>query len=422
MSDVIKIIYLDQDNIKKMIVFFGNNNDINNNISNTSDISELFKTDSQNSIFEGVFSKDQLEQILVKNIDVHFSKQFIYIDDTIETIKKKIISVFSDELSNPISFDEIYLFSKQIQQLNNSEIYDSLTQNGKITLTQDVMFQFLSNINNININNLPIKNVYTYNDIIDLNLAEKPIIVNISLGQRLIIGENIYNYTVNPFKMVAFNKILSTNAENIITTTNKDLLMTGGFLFENTIYLCLTEDVFKYVASKNISETITSKVYYPFLSDKQIFDLKELKENKYDLLEENKDLINRNFKKQVDNIDMFHKIYNTRKSELNYIEQGIQSLEFILSQDREFNVPLDVIFKLIHSTKTVPLIKLNSGKKQEKIYRVYCNKTAKNGKKIPYLSKNMVFKLAKTMGMIKLTFMLILNSKRQNLFQILKIY
>ena len=235
MSDVIKIIYLDQDNIKKMIVFFGNNHDDDSTDidvitdKKTHDISELFKTDSQNTIFEGVFSKDQLEQINGKNIDVHFSKQFIYIDDTIETIKKKVISVFSNELSLPFSFGEMYLFSKQIQQLNNSDIYDSLTQNGKVTLTQDIMFQFLSNINNINLDELPIKDIYTYSDIIDLNLDEKPSMVNVSLGQRFIIGDNLYSYTINPFKVVSFNKILSTNADNIITTTNKDLLMTCGF-------------------------------------------------------------------------------------------------------------------------------------------------------------------------------------------------
>ncbi len=401
MSDVIKIIYLDQDNIKKMIVFFGNNHPVDSTDSNIPDISELFKTDNQNTIFEGVFSKDQLEQITKQDINVHFSKQFIYIDDTIETIKKKIISVFSNELSLPISFNEIYLFSKQIQQLNNTEIYDNLTQNGKMTLTQNIMFQFLANINNINIDKLPVKDIYTYSDIIDLNLAEKPTMVNVALGQRFIIGDNLYSYTINPFKVVSFSKILSTNADNIITTTNKSLLMSDGFLFENTIYVCLTEDVFKYAVSKNISEKTSSKVYYPFLGDKQVFDLKDLKERKYELLEENKTLLSSNFKKQVNNIEMFHRIYNTRKSELNYIEQGIQSLEFVLSQDSEFNVPLEVIFKLIHSTKTVPLIKMNAGKRQEKIYRLYCNKTAKNGKKIPYLSKNAIFKLVKTLGMSK---------------------
>ena len=406
MSDVIKIIYLDQDNIKKMIVFFGNNhaadsNDSSKDSKDSKDISEIFKKDNQNTIFEGVFSKDQLEQITKQDINVHFSKQFIYIDDTIETIKKKVISVFSNELSLPISFNEIYLFSKQIQQLNNTEIYDNLTQNGKMTLTQNIMFQFLANINNINIDKLPVKDIYTYSDIIDLNLAEKPTMVNVALGQRFIIGDNLYSYTINPFKVVSFSKILSTNADNIITTTNKSLLMSDGFLFENTIYLCLTEDVFKYAVSKNISEKTSSKVYYPFLGDKQVFDLKDLKERKYELLEENNTLLSSNFKKQVNNIEMFHRIYNTRKSELNYIEQGIQSLEFVLSQDSEFNVPLEVIFKLIHSTKTIPLIKMNAGKRQEKIYRLYCNKTAKNGKKIPYLSKNAIFKLVKTLGMSK---------------------
>ena len=400
MNDIFKLIYLDQDNIKKLIVFLGDTYvgiDTDN-----SNIDELFVKDSQNSLFKGLFSKDQLDMIIFQKVDVHFSKQIIYIDDTIETIKKKIITVFTNELLYPISFDEIYLFSKQIQNLNNSQIYDSLTQNGKITPTRDVMVQFLSNINNINEESIiPVKDVYTYNDIIDLNLTENPQLVNLSLGQRFIIGENMYSFTINPFKVKTFDKLLRTNADNILTTTNKDLLLTSGYLFENTIYVCLAEDVLKYSVSKNMSESVTSKVYYPFLSGKQILDLKQLRDKKYELLEENKTIISNNFTKQVDNIKMFHEIYNTRKSELNYIEQGVQMVEFVLSQDFEFNIPLEVIFKLIHATKTIPLIKLNSSKKHEKIYRIYCDKTSTNGKKIPYLSKNKIFKLVKTMGASK---------------------
>ena len=402
MNDIFKLIYLDQDNIKKLIVFLGDTSvGIDTDISN-SNIDELFVKDSENSLFKGLFSKDQLDMVISQKVDVHFSKQIIYIDDTIETVKKKLITVFTSELLAPISFDEIYLFSKQIQTLNNSQIYESLTQNGKITLTRDVMVQFLSNINNINEESIiPVKDVYTYNDIIDLNLTENPQLVNLSLGQRFIIGENIYSFTINPFKVKTFDKLLRTNADNILTTTNKDLLLTSGYLFENTIYVCLAEDVLKNSVSKNISESVTSKVYYPFLSGKQILDLKQLRDKKYELLEENKTLISNNFTKQVDNIKMFHEIYNTRKSELNYIEQGVQMVEFVLSQDFEFNIPLEVIFKLIHATKTIPFIKLNSSKKHEKIYRIYCNKTATNGKKIPYLSKNMIFKLVKTMGASK---------------------
>ena len=69
-----------------------------------------------------------------------------------------------------------------------------------------------------------------------------------------------------------------------------------------------------------------------------------------------------------------------------------------MAQDSEYNVPLDIIFKLIHATKKIPLIKFNPSKKQEKIYRLYCDRVAKNGRKIPYLSKGLIFKLTKSIG------------------------
>ena len=110
-----------------------------------------------------------------------------------------------------------------------------------------------------------------------------------------------------------------------------------------------------------------------------------MNDNRLELLEDNKNLINVKFDKQIDNISLFHKIYNSRKSELNYIEQGINTIHFSMAQDSEYNVPLDIIFKLIHATKKIPLIKFNPSKKQEKIYRLYFDKVAKNGRKIPYL-------------------------------------
>ena len=224
MNDTIKLIYLDRDNIKNVIVFFGEQNYSDSNITGT------IQNDS-GSLFKEVFSKDQIDMITSQELKVHFSKQMIYIDDTIETIKKKIITVFVDELSTPISFDEIYLFSKQIQTLNNTQIYDGLTQNGKVTLTNDIMAHFLSNVNNVNLDLFQRKSMYTYNDIIDLNLADKPQIVNISIGQRFIIGEDKYSFTINPFQAGTFDKLLEKNVDSIITTTNKELLLSSGFLF-----------------------------------------------------------------------------------------------------------------------------------------------------------------------------------------------
>ena len=393
MTDIFKIIYLDQTNKKNITIFFGDKGDNN--------VNEQFMKDKENVLFDGLFSKDQLDMIVQENIDVKFSNQTLYIDDTIETIKKKLIIAFNEQYSKEISFDEIYLFSKQIQRLDNSQIYERLTQNGKLTLRQDILFQFLSNINGINVDEVPIKDVYSYDDVIALNLVSKPQLVDLPIGQRFITGENIYSYTINPFRLITYDKLLNTNADNLITTTNKELLLTSGFVLDNTIYCCLANDVFKDVVSKNISQSTTSKVYYPFLSNKQILSETDLHSQKYELLNENKKLITNNFKKQTDNINMFHDVYDNRTSELKYIEQGIQMIEFAIIQDVEFNVPLEVIFKLIHSTKQIPLVKYNPSTKQENIYRIYCNKIAKNGKKIPYLSKPAVTKLVKTLGQSK---------------------
>ena len=389
MTDIYKIIYLDKDNVKNLIVFYGKNNkDDNKNLV------ELFNSDPENDLFKGLFSSQEINLITNKNINITFSDEIIYLDDTIETIKKKIII----ELENNISFDEIYLFGKQIQNLEPDLVYELLTQNNKIKITENILLQFLSNIENVNVESVSIKDIYNYNDITELDIYNKPMIINIPIGHRSIIGDSIYSFSSNPFKLIKFDKLLSSNPDNLITTTNKELLLSSGFLFENTIYMCSAEDVFENSILKNISEILTSKIYFPFLGNKNIINLKQLNDNKYKLRDDNKNIITKKFNKQLDNISMFHNIYNTKDNELNYIEHGINKIEFMMSQPLEYNLPLDIVFKLLHTTVKMPLIKFNPSNKQEKIYRLYCDKNAKNGSKIPYLSKNIIFKITKTIG------------------------
>jgi len=44
------------------------------------------------------------------------------------------------------------------------------------------------------------------------------------------------------------------------------------------------------------------------------------------------------------------------------------------------------------------LIKFNPSRKQENIYRLYANKIATDGRRIPYLPKSTIFKLMKQMA------------------------
>ena len=382
MSDIYKVCELnDSNNISKITVFYGNTD---------LDIQKLFLENPSDSIFENVFSKSELDNITTNNIPVLFSLLSIYSDDTIQNIKKKIISAYS----NSLAFEEIYLFSKQIQNVNNISIYDSLTHNNYFSITQDILMQFLSNINNFNIQGITFKEKYEFNDIIDLNIPEK-ILVDIPLGQHIISGNDIFNFTINPYRLISFTKVISSYSSNLISTNNKELLLSSGFIYENSIYLCNAQNILQNSVSKNLSEKLTASLYLPFLEEKKIDDLKKLNEEHFTLIENSKKLISSNFFKQNDNITLFYDIYKTRKSELSYIEQGIKKIQFIIHQPFSFNLPLEVVFKLIHATKLIPFIKFNPSKKKENIYRLYCNKISKNEKKIPYLSKAQIFKLMK---------------------------
>ena len=182
--------------IDKITVFFGDTYD--------DTVNKLFLDEPENEIFKDVFSKSELAIITKQKIEVIFTNQRIYLDDSIETIKKKIINEYIDELS----FDEIYLYTKHIQSLNNTTIYERLTQKGKLTITQDRLLQFLSNIKDFDIKTLPIKETYDFNDIIALNLISNTQITDVPLGQNIITSDNLYSYTINPYRVINYSRIL----------------------------------------------------------------------------------------------------------------------------------------------------------------------------------------------------------------------
>ena len=130
MSDIYKVCELNENNdISRITVFYGETD---------LDIDKLFNDDPNNSLFKDLFSKSELDMISNKNIPVLFTSQSIYSDDTILNIKKKIINSYSNE----VSFDEIYLFTKQIQHFNNISVFESLSHNNYFPITQDILLQF----------------------------------------------------------------------------------------------------------------------------------------------------------------------------------------------------------------------------------------------------------------------------------------
>lgn len=385
-APIFKISYSNNNEIKKIYAFVGSE------MSKQFNLTELFETDTENGIFKSIFSKEELTIIEKNNIPVKFCKERIYTDDTIETIKKKIILEFEKK----ICFEEMYLFYKTNEELDTLAIYKKLTQNDKVELTKNKLIEFLLNIDNIDISSIPEKDVYNYDDFLSLKI-DTNVLVNKPMGQRLAAINLINTYVANPFDVGTYNPNLE-NSDKIVSTLNERLLLNYKNINLNMIYLCLAKDVLNDNLTKNLTQDITIKLYFPFLLKNNITSIALLEEKTQDLLSKTKKLIDKNFVKKNNNIDLFYDIFYERKNELNVLSLGIKTIQFVIHPKYSIKLPIDTIFKQIHSTEGIPMIKFNPSSRQEKIYRLYSDKISTNGKKIPYLNRSIILKLTKQIG------------------------
>ena len=158
--EIFKIYYINYTAIEKIDVYNGNTNYIGQNIT------DIYRSDRD--IFDDIFTEEESAKIEEQGIPVFFLPTFIYIDDTIETIKKKIIE------NENIAFEELYLFCSYKGKLDSFSVYEYLTQGKKIDLSQLRLLQFLLNINEGHkFQNVPDKEIYNYSDILELKLDEE---------------------------------------------------------------------------------------------------------------------------------------------------------------------------------------------------------------------------------------------------------
>lgn len=387
--------------ISSIHVFYGKNLEVD-------DMNELFKRDPRNPAFfnkntnSPIFNEEELENIISKQIPVFFSDQQIHYDDNIGVAKLKIMMDFS----NAFSLDEMYLFCIKDEILNPANIYQTLTQNGRLPLTKVRFYQFILNIIYDDKQepvkfDIPNKEIYDYDDILALNLTGKKFSLAKVLGQKFFVVTNEYPFIVNPFEVDEYDDFIERSFRKSLTTLNSHLLLNTGDIVGNNIFLCTATDVFADSARKDISDKYTTKIYYPFLWEKNISSLDELESQKEILRANSEKFVNENALETFESVDLFYDIYKEKTSNLDYRKIGIKKINVTLLPLYNMNIPLDIIFKLIHATESTPLIKYNPGQRQENIYRLFADKIAKDGRKIPYLSRANILKLMKTIGKSK---------------------
>jgi len=379
-----------EDNLKNKQIY-----KVNYIIGNKIDTIFVFNGNNNN---DNIFTEKERNHHKHNNIKVVFSEQQIHLDDSIATIKIKILI----ELKQTVSLEEVYLYYQKLETFHSVEVYQTLTQNKKLDLTKIRLEQFLANIvsdNNGNPFKMPEdKDIYTYDDILQMNIENKEFIVNKVLGQKFFIVENEYPFVCNPYQVTKYDTFFEKTARKSLTTLNNHLILNSGTIINNNIYLCLASDILNYLEDKNISEETTIKIYYPFLYNKNINNLEKLKEMKPQLITSNKNFINDKSIKLFKTIDMFYDVYYLKTQKLKYLQTGIKYIKAVMIPDFDIKIPLEIIFKLIHATKNNPLIKYNPSSKQESIFRLYTERTATDGKKIPFLKKSTILKLIKTIA------------------------
>ena len=98
------------------------------------------------------------------------------------------------------------------------------------------------------------------------------------------------------------------------------------------------------MSEKNLKIINSIKIYFPYLINEEITTIDLLKENKENLLQKSQKLINKDFERNIENVALFYNIYEKRKLEHDYINEGINKSESPL-QTKQF--PSQLIYSQI---------------------------------------------------------------------------
>jgi hypothetical protein len=287
-------------------------------------------------------------------IDTHNIE--VYNDDSIEQIKYKLSNVIINK-----NIKCYYFFYKIKKEINPYDIYNTLSLNDTILIDKKKMSIFCENHNIKNINE---KSFYNLEDVLEL-LQNTEYLINTPIG----IENN--NFIINPFKNTySYTFNASTSANNLLLDYN---------LIDN-IYVCFAEDILTYSNNLNLEPENVFNIYLPFLFQEKLFNLKNIPNINYE-----------NYDNYNNLIDLHYKI-NKENEDLNTNRMGIYSIYFVLYTKEFFNFPIDIFFKLLQSTSEYPYIKLNPGKKQENIYRLYAPYVNLSGNKAPYYDRSKLYK------------------------------
>lgn len=424
-SRVFKIMHINKDDdIKQIYVFCGSKCPDDVRFQNAESLSvEEYIAAIETT---GLFSEQEMSKIRPA-IDISkrrnllvFVKERINLDDTINTVKRKVLrSIYQTNIDfESLSIFNMYLFGCKIKQMDTQTAYNVMTRDNRDPISLEVFKNFISNIYDTNddltFETFKIKSTYSYEDVRALRLEEREnLVVNVALGHSFKHhdnkdNENIppYVFSVNPF--IGACHVPDVTGENFKNDDNVMLMDYGLFSDNaNTLYLCTSEDVDTYYDDDDLGKTVKNamQTYFPFLTQlEQSLDMERGSEslpvvNRRIALDDIEDQL---FTTKIKNVNLFYDIYDRSdadvsvsnpegRSELfSYLSKGISTISAIFSPVKlSRHIPLETIFKFLCSSDKFPFIRLkHEGVNRDNVFKLHAPQINRYGNRVPVLSKS----------------------------------
>ena len=324
-------------------------------------ISHVFVFDANKSISDSL-NPASLSFLKENSIHTNHVPVSIFMDDTIQTIKYKILyGIFSSQSIDldQFSYEEMHIFSVIEKTFDVMQWYRQLTKNDTIPLTKDMLKQLLVNLSDIEGQTDEIekifeskevqdKKVFTYEDIMSFPWFQN----TVSIKQKIPLGTRMeVSLTPKTKRVLPIDEMFSSNPYDMLPNSefpknSRIVILDDEFLFhyghsfqDNTIYLCLAENVLTEEKTKH------SLFYFPYLNKKGIDSLVALRTQKEKLVEQSRNIA-MNSVQQYQGMDIFYNI--PREVPMEYLQNGITSFAFVIENNQYFQsklrIPLESIF------------------------------------------------------------------------------
>ena len=313
--------------IKEIYVFYDFEFSFNNSNNLTTSFEMLINspnvdfnkilTQLDNMNIENAFSYEELVYIHTNNTKVIFVNQLLHIDDSIYTTKLKII----EAMNNNVCMECIYLFCHSAERVFAMSVFKQLT-NSFGEISRNDFMNYLRNIKynedftdfNL-INTIPNdKNIFTYNDILELGIDNKIFIFEKILGEKTIEESQKYSQITNPLKYdknILSANVFSQSSEKSYATLDGSLILNTGLIIKNNIYICLYNNVYNVSTNDEQQQKIFIEIYYSQLLKSGINSFLDFEKNEQNIINISKEKINNSLLIGYKNINMFYDIYYT---------------------------------------------------------------------------------------------------------------